>query len=174
MLPSSTETRKQRDRTGSTDGRSVEIQRLVGRALRGVVDLNQLTEKTIWVDCDVIQADGGTRTCAISGAWIAVHDLLTWMDGRRVLRGWPLRLQLAGVSVGIVKGETLCDLSYAEDSQAETDMNLVMTGEGKFVEVQGSAEKTAFDRGELDQMLELGSAAIRRIFELQRGALGKS
>jgi len=174
MLPSSTESRKQRDRTGSTDGRSVEIQRLVGRALRGVVDLNQLTEKTIWVDCDVIQADGGTRTCAISGAWIAVHDLLTWMDGRRLLRGWPLRLQLAGVSVGIVKGETLCDLSYAEDSQAETDMNLVMTGEGKFVEVQGSAEKTAFDRGELDQMLELGSAAIRRIFELQRGALGKS
>ncbi len=174
MLPSSTETRKQRDRAGSTDGRSVEIQRLVGRALRGVVDLNQLTERTIWVDCDVIQADGGTRTCAISGAWVAIHDLLTWMDGRRILRGWPLRSQLAGVSVGVVKGEVLCDLSYAEDSQAETDMNLVMTGEGKFIEVQGSAEKTAFDRGELDQMLELGSAAIARIFELQRSALGKT
>ncbi len=174
MLPSSTETRKQRDRAGSTDGRSVEIQRLIGRALRGVVDLNQLTERTIWVDCDVIQADGGTRTCAISGAWVAIHDLLTWMDGRRILRGWPLRSQLAGVSVGVVKGEVLCDLSYAEDSQAETDMNLVMTGEGKFIEVQGSAEKTAFDRGELDQMLELGSAAIARIFELQRSALGKT
>jgi ribonuclease PH len=174
MLPSSTETRKQRDRVGSTDGRSVEIQRLIGRALRGVVDLNQLTERTMWVDCDVLQADGGTRTCAISGAWVAIHDLLTWMDGRRILRGWPLRSQLAGVSVGVVKGEVLCDLSYAEDSQAETDMNLVMTGEGKFIEVQGSAEKTAFDRGELDQMLELGSAAIQRIFELQRAALGKT
>jgi len=172
MLPSSTETRKQRDRVGSTDGRSVEIQRLIGRALRGVVDLNQLTERTLWVDCDVIQADGGTRTCAISGAWLAVHDLLKWMDGRRILRGWPLRSQVAGVSVGVVKGEVLCDLSYAEDSQAETDMNLVMTGEGKFIEVQGSAEKTAFDRGELDQMLELGSAAVARIFELQRSALG--
>ena len=174
MLPSSTETRKQRDRVGSTDGRSVEIQRLIGRALRGVVDLNQLTERTIWVDCDVIQADGGTRTCAISGAWVAIHDLLTWMDGRRILRGWPLRSQLAAVSVGVVKGAALCDLSYAEDSQAETDMNLVMTGEGKFIEVQGSAEGAPFDRGELDQMLELGSAAIARIFELQRSALGKT
>ena len=174
MLPSSTETRKPRERAGSADGRSIEIQRLVGRALRGVVDLSQMTEKTIWVDCDVIQADGGTRTCAISGAWVAVHDLLTFMDGRRTLRGWPLRSQLAGVSVGVVKGEVLCDLCYAEDSQAETDMNLVMTGEGKFIEVQGSAEKTAFDRGELDQMLELGSAAIQRIFELQRSALGKT
>jgi ribonuclease PH len=96
------------------------------------------------------------------------------MDGRRTLRGWPLRSQLAGVSVGVVKGEVLCDLSYAEDSQAETDMNLVMTGAGKFIEVQGSAEKTAFDRGELDQMLELGSAAIQRIFELQRAALGQT
>jgi ribonuclease PH len=174
MLPSSTETRKQRDRAGATDGRSVEIQRLIGRALRSVVDLSQMTERTIWVDCDVLQADGGTRTCAISGAWVAVHDLLTWMDGRRVLRGWPLRSQLAAVSVGVVKGEVLCDLCYGEDSQAETDMNLVMTGEGKFIEVQGSAEKTAFDRGELDQMLELGSGAIQRIFELQRGVLGRS
>ena len=174
MLPSSTESRKQRDRAGSTDGRSVEIQRLIGRALRGVVDLGQMTEKTIWVDCDVIQADGGTRTCAISGAWVAVHDLLTHMDGRRVLRGWPLRSQLAAVSVGVVKGEVLCDLAYAEDSQAETDLNLVMTGEGKYIEVQGSAEKTAFNRGELDQMLEIGGAAIQRIFELQRAALGKT
>ena len=174
MLPSSTETRKQRDRAGATDGRSVEIQRLIGRALRSVVDLNQMTERTIWVDCDVLQADGGTRTCAISGAWVAVHDLLTWMDGRRILRGWPLRSQLAAVSVGVVKGSVLCDLSYAEDSQAETDMNLVMTGEGKFIEVQGSAEKTAFDRGELEQMLELGSAGIQRIFEQQRAALAAS
>ncbi|MBK7642289.1 MAG: ribonuclease PH [Planctomycetes bacterium] len=171
MLPSSTESRKQRDRVGSTDGRSVEIQRLIGRALRGVIEFKKLTERTIWLDCDVIQADGGTRTCAISGAWVAIHDLLKHMEGRRVLRGWPLRSQIAGVSVGVVAGEALCDLSYAEDSRAETDMNLVMTGEGKFIEVQGSAEGAPFDRGELDQMLELGSAAIRRIFEVQREAL---
>ncbi len=174
MLPSSTEQRKSRDRVGSVDGRSIEIQRLIGRALRGVLDTSQMTERTIWVDCDVIQADGGTRTCAISGAWVALHDVLTAMDAKRQLRGWPLRSQLAGVSVGVVGGQALCDLSYAEDNQAETDMNLVMTGEGKFVEVQGSAEGAPFDRGELDQMLELGSAAIRRIFELQRAAIGKS
>jgi ribonuclease PH len=174
MLPSATEQRKSRDRAGSTDGRSVEIQRLIGRALRGVVDMSQMTEKTIWVDCDVIQADGGTRTCAISGAWVALHDALSYMDGKRQLRGWPLRSQLGAVSVGVVGKEALCDLSYAEDSKAETDMNLVMTGEGKFVEVQGSAEGAPFDRGELDQMLELGSAAIRRIFELQLAALGRS
>lgn len=171
MLPSSTESRKQRDRVGSVDGRSVEIQRLLGRSLRAVMDLTQMTERTIWVDCDVIQADGGTRTCAISGAYVALHDLLMQMDGRRVLRGWPLRSQVAAVSVGVVGGEPLCDLSYAEDSKAETDMNLVMTDAGKFVEVQGSAEGAPFDKGELDSMLEIGSAAIRRIFELQKQAL---
>ena len=171
MLPSSTETRKSRDRVGSTDGRSIEIQRLISRSLRGVMDLTQMTERTIWVDCDVLQADGGTRTCAISGAYVALHDLLMHMDGRRVLRGWPLKSQLAAVSVGVVGKEALCDLTYAEDSKAETDMNLVMTGEGRFIEVQGSAEGAPFDRGELDLMLELGAAAIRRIFEAQKTAL---
>ena len=171
MLPSSTETRKNRDRVGNTDGRSIEIQRLLGRSLRAVMDLSQMTERTIWVDCDVIQADGGTRTCAISGAYVALHDLLTHMDGRRVLRGWPLRSQVAAVSVGVVNKEVVCDLSYAEDSKAETDMNLVMTDAGKFVEVQGAAEGAPFDKGELDSMLELGTAAIRRIFELQKQAL---
>jgi ribonuclease PH len=171
MLPSSTEQRKQRDRATSTDGRSIEIQRLISRSLRGVMDLAQMTERTIWIDCDVLQADGGTRTCAISGAYVALHDLLVQMDQRRVLRGWPLESQLAAVSVGVVDGHTLCDLTYAEDSKAETDMNLVMTGEGKFIEVQGSAEGAPFDRGELDGMLEMGAAAIRRIFELQRAAL---
>ena len=171
MLPSSTEQRKARDRVGSTDGRSVEIQRLISRSLRGVMNLQQMTERTIWLDCDVLQADGGTRTAAISGAWVALHDLLMHMDQRRVLRGWPLESQLGAVSVGVVDKVPMCDLSYAEDSRAETDMNLVMTGEGKFVEVQGSAEGDPFDRGELDAMLEIGSAAIRKIFELQKAAL---
>lgn len=171
MLPSSTEQRKSRDRVGSTDGRSIEIQRLISRSLRGVMDLTQMTERTIWVDCDVLQADGGTRTCAISGAYVALTDLLMQMDQRRVLRGWPLKSPIAAVSVGVVGKEALCDLTYAEDSKAETDMNLVMTGEGKFIEVQGSAEGAPFDRGELDSMLEMGAAAIRRIFDLQKAAL---
>jgi ribonuclease PH len=171
MLPSATETRKSRDRVGSIDGRSIEIQRLISRSLRGVMDFTKMTERTVWIDCDVLQADGGTRTAAISGAWVALHDLLTHMDSRRVLRAWPLVSQLAGVSVGVVDGAAVCDLSYAEDSRAETDMNLVMTGEGKFIEVQGSAEGAPFDRGELDAMLELGAGAIRRIFEVQKAAL---
>lgn len=173
MLPSSTETRKSRDRVGSIDGRSVEIQRLISRSLRGVMDLAQMTERTIWVDCDVIQADGGTRTTAISGAYVALHDLLMHMDSKRVLRGWPLKSAVAGVSVGVVGKEPICDLTYAEDSKAEVDMNLVMTGDGKFIEVQGSAEGAPFDKGELDSMLELGSAAVRRIFELQKAALAQ-
>ncbi len=172
MLPSSTNTRKSRDRAGKIDGRSVEIQRLIGRALRAVVHLDRMPERTIWIDCDVIQADGGTRTTAISGAYVALHDLLTHMDGKRLLRSWPLGSQLAAVSVGVVDGEVLCDLSYAEDSNAAVDLNLVMTGEGRFIEVQGSAEGAPFDRTELDRMLSVGEAAIRRIFELQRTALG--
>lgn len=174
MLPSSTEQRKSRDRVGSPDGRSIEIQRLISRSLRGVMNLSKMTERTIWIDCDVLQADGGTRTVAISGAWVALHDLLTHMDSRRVLRAWPLESQLAAVSVGVVDRTPVCDLSYAEDSRAETDMNLVMTGAGKFIEVQGSAEGAPFDRGELDAMLEMGGAAIRRIFEVQKAALASS
>ena len=171
MLPSSTEQRKSRDRAGVPDGRSIEIQRLISRSLRGVLDFAKMTERTIWIDCDVLQADGGTRTAAISGAWVALHDLLIHMDQKRVLRAWPLESQLAAVSVGVVDQAAVCDLSYAEDRRAETDMNLVMTGEGKFIEVQGSAEGAPFDRGELDAMLEMGAAAIRRIFELQKAAL---
>jgi len=171
MLPSSTNERKQRDKGGKIDGRSVEIQRLIGRALRAVVDTASLTERTIWIDCDVIQADGGTRTAAISGAYVALHDALTWMDAQRYLRTWPLTAQLAAVSVGVVGGTALCDLDYTEDSRAETDMNLVMTDAGKFVEVQGAAEGAPFDRAELDRMLELGSAGIQHIFALQKAAL---
>ncbi len=171
MLPSSTDSRKSRDRVGSPDGRSIEIQRLIGRSLRAVVDTSLYGERTIWVDCDVLQADGGTRTCAISGAWIALHDVFRHMETKRLLRGWPLKRQIAAVSVGVVGGEPLVDLAYSEDSKAETDMNLVMLDDGRYVEVQGSAEGAPFDRGELDSMLELGAAACHRIFDLQRAAI---
>jgi len=172
MLPRATHERTPREAVkGKQGGRTLEIQRLVGRALRAVTEMSEMGERTIWIDCDVLQADGGTRTAAISGAWVALHDLLTHMDGRRVLRAWPLESQLAAVSVGVVDGAPLCDLAYSEDSRAETDMNLVMTGEGKFIEVQGSAEGAPFDRGELDAMLEMGASAIRRIFEVQKAAL---
>jgi ribonuclease PH len=172
MLPSSTKDRKQRDRAGKVDGRGVEIQRLIGRAVRGVVNLSKLTERTVWIDCDVLQADGGTRTAAISGAWVALYDLFKQMEQRRVLRGWPLASQLGAISVGVVGGEVRCDLDYSEDSKAETDMNLVMTGEGHFIEVQGAAEGAPFRRDELDKMLEVGAAGIQRVFEAQRAALG--
>ncbi len=168
MLPSASSDRKQRDRNGKVDGRSVEIQRLIGRSLRAVVDLAKITERTIWIDCDVLQADGGTRCAAITGAWVALSDLFGVMESRRILRGWPLRTQVAAVSVGKVANEILCDLDYSEDSKAQTDMNLVMTGSGEFVEVQGSAEGAPFSKPDLDRMLEVGSAAIQRIFELQK------
>ena len=171
MLPSSTSSRKSRDRAGKVDGRSVEIQRLIGRTLRGVVDFKKMTERTVWIDCDVLQADGGTRTASISGAWVALHDLFTHMDEKRLLRAWPLETQLGAVSVGVIKGQALCDLDYGEDANADVDMNLVMTGEGQFVEVQGSAEGASFSREQLDHMLEIGAAGIRRIFELQIQAL---
>ena len=171
MLPSSTGTRKSRDRAGKIDGRSVEIQRLVGRALRSVVLLERIGERTVWVDCDVLQADGGTRTTAISGAFVALHDLFSAMDARRILRAWPLSAQLAAVSVGVVAGTVLCDLDYAEDSQAEVDMNLVMTGDQRFVEVQGSAEGQTFGKDDLGRMLALGEAAIEHIMAEQKAAL---
>ena len=172
MLPSSTNTRKARDRAGRTDGRSVEIQRLIGRCLRGVLDMAKMTERTIWIDCDVIQADGGTRTASISGAFVALHDLLGHMDEKRLLRAWPLRTPLGAVSVGVAGGEVVCDLDYREDSKAEVDMNIVMTGAGEFIEVQGSAEGAPFDRAQMDRMLELGEAGIRQIFAAQKAALG--
>ena len=171
MLPSSTNTRKQRDRNGKVDGRSVEIQRLIGRAVRGVMDFKAMGEKTIWLDCDVLQADGGTRTTSINGAWVALYDLLTHMDGKRVLRSWPLKTQLGAISLGVVDGETLCDICYSEDSNAEVDLNLVMNGEGEFIEVQGSAEQAPFSRDRLNEILEMGEAGIRQVFEAQKNAL---
>jgi ribonuclease PH len=171
MLPSSTGQRKSRDRSGKVDGRSVEIQRLIGRALRSVMDLKKMTERTIWIDCDVIQADGGTRTVSISGAYVALFDLLRAMDKKRLLRAWPLTTQLGAVSVGVVGGEPACDLDYREDSSADVDMNVVMTGEGNFVEVQGSAEGAVFSREALDRMLALGEAGIQEILAAQRASL---
>jgi len=174
MLPSATPDRKARERAGKVDGRSTEIQRLIGRALRSVLDASKMTERTIWIDCDVLQADAGTRTAAISGAWVALHDLLQHMNRARTLRAWPLTAQLAAVSVGVVGGEVLCDLAYEEDSRAEVDMNLVMTDAGHYVEVQGSAEGRTYDRTQLDAMLAQGEQAIRAIFAAQKAALGAS
>jgi ribonuclease PH len=173
MLPSATDRRRARDRTGRVDGRSVEIQRLIGRALRGIIDLGKLTERTIWVDCDVLQADGGTRTTAICGAYVALYDCLRDMDQKRLLRSWPLTDQVAAISVGLVGGEPVCDLDYKEDSKAQVDMNLVMTGRGEFIEIQGAAEGAAFGRDQLDRMVELGQAAIQHITEVQKAALAE-
>lgn len=171
MLPSSTPTRKNRDRGGKVDGRSVEIQRLIGRSLRAVIDFKKMGERTIWIDCDVFQADGGTRTTSISGAFVALHDLFTHMDERRILRDWPLVAQVGAISVGMVGGQAVCDLDYHEDSKAEVDMNLVKTSAGDYIEVQGSAEGAPFSREQMNAMLEHGDTALTKIFELQKESL---
>jgi ribonuclease PH len=168
MLPRATSTRTPRETRGPS-GRSQEIQRLVGRALRVVVDRSKLGERTVWVDCDVIQADGGTRTAAITGSFIAVADALGRIPG---LEGAPaLRDCVAGVSVGVVNGQAVLDLNYAEDAAAEVDMNVVMTGAGEFVEVQGTAERLAFGKARLDEMLALAAGGVRHLVGLQRRAL---
>jgi ribonuclease PH len=168
MLPRATNTRSQRENRGPS-GRSQEIQRLVGRALRAVVERKPLAERTLWVDCDVIQADGGTRTAAITGAFIAVADALGRIPA--VDRAQVLRDSVAAVSVGIVAGRGVLDLSYAEDSAAEVDMNVVMTGGGEYVEVQGTAEQRSFPRARLDEMLALAEVGLRHLAALQRRAL---
>ena len=168
MLPRSTNTRTPRESRGPS-GRSQEIQRLVGRALRAVVDRGKLGERTVWIDCDVIQADGGTRTAAITGSFVALADAVARMPG--VQPSSALRDCVAAVSVGIVKGEPALDLNYVEDSAAEVDMNVVMTGAGAFVEVQGTAEQTPFGRDRLDQLLLLAENGIRQLVSLQRRAV---
>ncbi|OGK98830.1 MAG: ribonuclease PH [Candidatus Rokubacteria bacterium RIFCSPHIGHO2_12_FULL_73_22] len=168
MLPRATNTRTPREIRGPS-GRSQEIQRLVGRALRAVIDRRKLGERTVWVDCDVIQADGGTRTAAITGSFIAVADAIGRIPGE--LRTAAIRDCVAAVSVGVVAGEPVLDLSYAEDSTAEVDMNVVMTGAGEFVEVQGTAEQVPFGRARLDAQLALAEVGIRRLVALQRRAL---
>jgi ribonuclease PH len=168
MLPRSTNTRMNRENRGPS-GRSQEIQRLVGRALRAVSDRAKMGERTVWIDCDVIQADGGTRTAAITGGFVALADALGKMPG--VSPTAVLRDCVAAISVGIVGGEPRLDLNYVEDSSAEVDMNVVMTGGGEFVEVQGTAEQVPFGRARLDEMLGLAERGIRRLVGLQREAL---
>ena len=168
MLPRSTNTRSQRENRGPS-GRSQEIQRLVGRALRAVVERSKLGERTIWIDCDVIQADGGTRTAAITGGFIALADAVARIPGS--LAAAAIRDCVAAISVGLVKGEAALDLNYAEDSTADVDMNVVMTGAGAFVEVQGTAEGVPFQRDRLDQLLLVAESGIRRLISLQRRAL---
>jgi ribonuclease PH len=164
MLPGSTSERKSRDASrGRVDGRTVEIQRLVGRSLRSVVDFKALGERTAWIDCDVIQADGGTRCAAICGGYVALHLALSRLVGKGALERVPLRDSVAAVSVGIVDGEPLLDLPYAEDSRAEVDMNVVMTGSGELIEVQATAERTPFGRASLDRLLELAAGGIDTI-----------
>ena len=169
MLPRSTNTRT--PRSASSGGRAREIQRLIGRSLRAVVDLRALGERTLTVDCDVLQADGGTRTAAITGAYVALCQALDGMDARGQLSGQPLRSAVAATSVGVVDGEVLLDLCYEEDSRAEVDVNIVMTDAGDFVEVQGTAEGAPFSRATLDAMLALGWRGIARLLAAQRDAL---
>lgn len=176
MLPRSTKERTQRETTkGRLSGRTQEIQRLIGRSLRAVTDLEALGERTVWMDCDVIQADGGTRTASITGAFIALVDALAYAVKQGLIEKIPLRDYLAAVSVGKVNGELLIDLAYEEDSNADVDMNLVMTGEGRFVEIQGTAEKAPFDEKEMKALLTLAKKGIRQLIkteqELLRGFL---
>jgi ribonuclease PH len=173
MLPRATNTRTQREAaTGKQSGRTQEIQRLIGRCLRAVTELAALGERTIQIDCDVIQADGGTRTASITGAFVALHDAARWLVDRRALTAWPLAEFVAAISVGIYEAVPVLDLDYAEDSQCETDMNVVMTSGGGLVEVQGTAEGTPFSRLQLDAMVDLASAGIRELIAAQRSALG--
>ncbi len=172
MLPRSTHSRMNREAaSGKQGGRTMEIQRLIARSLRAAVDLKKLGENTITVDCDVIQADGGTRTASISGACIALVDALTWMSEKGLLKENPLKHMVAAVSVGIFDGVPVCDLDYDEDSQAETDMNLVMTEDGKIIEIQGTAEGEPFSEDELAQLMSLGKQGIQDIISQQRQAL---
>lgn len=176
MLPRSTGTRMDREAAkGKQGGRTVEIQRLIGRSLRAAMNLKLLGEYTITIDCDVIQADGGTRTAAITGACVALADALTTLRSRGKLAAdaHPLKQMVAAVSVGIVNGEPVLDLDYAEDSNAETDMNIVMTEDGGFVEIQGTAEASPFSSKELEAMLELGRLGTAALFNAQRAALQK-
>jgi ribonuclease PH len=174
MLPGSTHTRKPRDKAGKVDGRGVEIQRLIGRSLRAVVDLARLGERTLWIDCDVLDADGGTRTAAVNGAFVAVVDALQAIKKELPAPvGEILTDSVAAVSVGLLGGQELLDLEYAEDRDAEVDLNLVMTGSGQFIEVQGTGEEATFTRKQLDGLLELGAAGVARITKAQKAALGK-
>ena len=173
MLPRSTQTRKVRDSSrGKIDGRTMEIQRLIGRSLRSVVDLDQLGERTIWIDCDVIQADGGTRTASITGAFIAMVEAMKWMKENRLIEKIPLKSFMSAVSVGILGEDVVLDLPYAEDSIAKVDMNIVMTDRGEYIEVQGTGEDSPFMPEQLQNMLELAAKGCRELIQMQKEILG--
>jgi len=174
MLPRATHTRGEREAArGKQSGRTQEIQRLIGRALRAVTDLPALGENTVHIDCDVLQADGGTRTAAITGSFVALHDALTWMRGKGMIAAMPVKDFVAAVSVGVFQGTPVLDLDYPEDSACQTDMNVVMTGAGRFVEVQGTAEGEPFARAELDALLALAAQGIAELVAQQRKALAQ-
>ena len=173
MLPRATHTRGDREAArGKQSGRTQEIQRLIGRSMRCVFDLAKLGERAILLDCDVLQADGGTRTAAITGAWVAAHDAVQWLLKQGKIASNPMTGQVAAISVGMLKGMALLDLEYVEDSACDTDMNVVMTDAGGFVELQGTAEGVAFDRADMDAMLGLADKGIRELMAAQRQALG--
>lgn len=172
MLPGSTSARKPREeRRGRVDGRTTEIQRLIGRSMRAAVDMNAIGERTIWVDCDVLQADGGTRTAAITGGFAALVDALRWMKKQKMIKTVPLVTKVAAVSVGMLNGRTLLDLSYEEDSAADVDMNVVMTGRGELIEVQGTAEQKPFSEDDLTKMLAAARKGIAHLMALQERVL---
>jgi ribonuclease PH len=172
MLPRSGRQRNQRDGTRGPNGRSMEIQRLIGRSLRSIVDLAALGERTVTIDCDALLADGGTRSASITAAYVALHEACEWMRTKRMLKTWPLREPLAAVSVGVVGGKHMLDLDYEEDSRAQTDMNVVMTSSGRFVEIQGTAEHEPFSAEDLGHLLALAKKGIEALFDAQAAVLG--
>src|SRR5438876_1040075 len=172
MLPGSTNTRKARDKAGKVDGRSVEIQRLIGRSLRAIIDLKKIGERTLWLDCDVLQADGGTRTASINGAFVALIDALHSLKDKIPPIQEIVRDSVAAISVGLLDDFELLDLEYVEDRDAEVDLNLVMTGAGQFIEVQGTGEEATFSRSHLDRLLKLGKVGVDAITVAQKKALG--
>jgi ribonuclease PH len=173
MLPRSTGSRMDREAArGKQSGRTQEIQRLIGRSLRAIIDLEKLGERSIQIDCDVIQADGGTRTASVTGAYVALHDAISHLLAKGLISESPLRDSVAAISVGIYQGQPVLDLDYLEDSDCDTDMNVVMTGSGAFVEVQGTAEGVPFQRDEMDQLMNLAQAGIAELVQMQKVALG--
>src|SRR6187401_374186 len=175
MLPGATNTRTDRESVrGRIGGRTHEISRLIGRSLRAIIDYKALGENTIVLDCDVLQADGGTRTASITGAYVALVDAVSWLRGRNLLTAEPLSGSVAAISVGVLDGVPLLDLCYTEDSAADTDMNVVMSGDGAFIELQGTAEGAPFDRPVLDQLLDLGAKRCAELTQLQQAALASS
>ncbi len=172
LLPSATPVRTSRESSrGRLTGRTHEIQRLIGRSMRSIIDLSLLKERTIWIDCDVVQADGGTRTAAITGSYIALMDAVKWMMNNNIIKENPVLNSIAAVSVGIVNGSVLLDLCYAEDASAQVDMNIVMTGDGKFIEIQGTGEEYTFDDTQLEEMLKMAKKGILKITAIQKKAL---